>query len=321
MRGKSALLAVILILAIVLSIIGGAFLILSGNYLIDFRLYPKNAASMDLREEDVSIAHYEALHQKLPKCKILWNVPFQNGKLPSDTAEITVDTLSSQDVETLAYFPKLETVHAESCRDYDNLALLRQRYPNLTVSSCVVLDGIEYPADAESVELKTASPENLSMLPLLTNLHTVTVANSEGGQDFSALSAYCRDNDLNFQFHIGGELVDANVQELTVENITDADLSLLDNLSELKTLRMVDPAADPAALASLSEQYPNVNISWEVRIGDNVFQSTDTEVDLSQTVVTDLAEVEAKMEYLPNVEKVIFGLCGKFGEGLDTPDW
>ena len=85
MRGKSALLAVILILAIVLSIIGGAFLILSGNYLIDFRLYPKNAASMDLREEDVSIAHYEALHQKLPKCKILWNVPFQNGKLPSDT--------------------------------------------------------------------------------------------------------------------------------------------------------------------------------------------------------------------------------------------
>ena len=321
MRGKSALLAVILILAIVLSIIGGAFLILSGNYLIDFRLYPKNAASMDLREEDVSIAHYEALHQKLPKCKILWNVPFQNGKLSSDTAEITVDTLSSQDVETLAYFPKLETVHAESCRDYDNLALLRQRYPNLTVSSCVVLDGIEYPADAESVELKTASPENLSMLPLLTNLHTVTVANSEGGQDFSALSAYCRENDLNFQFHIGGELVDANVQELTVENITDADLSLLDNLSELKTLRMVDPAADPAALASLSEQYPNVDISWEVRIGDNVFQSTDTEVDLSQTVVTDLAEVEAKMEYLPNVEKVIFGLCGKFGEGLDNQDW
>ena len=84
---------------------------------------------------------------------------------------------------------------------------------------------------------------------------------------------------------------------------------------------MVDPAADPAALASLSEQYPNVDISWEVRIGDNVFQSTDTEVDLSQTVVTDLAEVEAKMEYLPNVEKVIFGLCGKFGEGLDNPDW
>ena len=321
MRGKSAFLAAVLILAILLSVIGGSYLILRGNYFIDFKLYPKNAASMDLREEDVSIAHYDALHQKLPKCKILWNVPFQNGKLPSDTTEITVDTLSTQDVEALAYFPELEMIHAESCRDYENLARLQEAYPNVSVSSCVVLDGIEYPADTESVELKTASPENLSMLPLLAKLHTVTVTNSEGGQDFSALSQYCRDNDLNFWFHIGGELVDANVQELTVEKITDADLSLLGNLTELKTLHMVDPAADPAALTALTEQYPDVDISWEVRIGDNVFQSTDTEVDLSQTVVTDLAEVEAKLEYLPCVEKAIFGLCGKFGEGLDNPNW
>lgn len=174
MRGKSALLAAVLILAILLAAVGGTFLVLNGNYLVDFKLYPKNASSMDLREEDMSIEHYDALHEKMPGCQILWNVPFQNGKLSSDTTEITVDTLSSQDVEVLAYFPKLERVHAESCRDYDNLALLHQKYPNLTVSSCVVLDGIEYPADTESVELKTASPENLSMLPLLKNLHTVT---------------------------------------------------------------------------------------------------------------------------------------------------
>ena len=321
MRGKSALLAVILILAIILAAVGGSFLILSNNYLVDFKLYPKNATSMDLRDEDMSIEHYEALHQKMPRCKILWNVPFQSGKLPSDTTEITVDTLSEEDVERLAYFPQLETVHAESCRDYESLALLRQKYPNVTVSSCVVLDGVEYPADTESVELKTASPENLSMLPLLTKLHTVTVANSEGSQDFSALSQYCRDNGLNFRFHIGEELVDAGVQELTVEKITDADLSLLGNLTELKALRLVDPAADPAAVAALAETYPDVDISWEVHIGDKAFQSTDTEVDLSQTVVNDLAEVEAKMEYLPHAEKVIFGLCGKFGEGLDNPDW
>lgn len=321
MRGKAALLATVLILAILLAVAGGSFLILNGNYLIDFKLYPKNASGMDLRQEDISIEHYDALHQKMPGCQILWNVPFQNGKLSSDITEITVDTLSSQDVEALAYFPKLETVHAESCRDYDNLALLHQKYPNLTVSSCVVLDGIEYPADTESVELKTASPENLSMLPLLKNLHTVTVADSEGGQDFSALSAYCRDNDLEFRFHIGEELVDTNVQELTVEGITDADFALLDSLTELKTLTLVDPKANPDALISMAEDRPDVAVSWEVRIGDHVFQSTDTEVDLSQTVVTDLAEVEEKLEYLPDVEKVIFGLCGKFGEGLDNPDW
>lgn len=316
MRGKGALLAIILILAILLSIAGGIFWIFNSYYIIDLKLYPKDAPGLDLREEDVSIEHYEALRQKMPKCKILWNVPFQNGKLSSDTTEITVDTLSSQDIGMLAYFPKLETVHAENCRDYDSLMRLREEYPKLTVSCRVTLDGREYPADADTVELKTASPENLSLLPFLTQLHTVVADGGEGSQDFSAVSSYCQENDLNFWLRIAGELVDANVQELDVEKITDADLALLGSMPELKTLRMVDPAADPATLAALSEQYPDVDISWEVRVGEQVFQSTDTVVDLSQVVVDDLAEVEAKLAYLPSVEKVIFGLCGK-----DNPDW
>ena len=147
MRGKSALVAAVLILAIILSAAGGLFFILNNNYLVDFKLYPKDAESMDLREEDVSIRHYEALRQKMPECRILWNVPFQKGKLSSDTTVLTVDTLSAQDVEMRAYFPQLETVHAEGCRDYESLDLLRQTYPKVTVLSCVVLDGTEYSAD------------------------------------------------------------------------------------------------------------------------------------------------------------------------------
>ena len=316
MRGKTALLATLLALAVLLAASGGTALILHDNYLIDFQLYPKNAVSMDLRGQDISIDHYEALRQKLPGCKILWDVPFQGEKLPSDTTVITVDTLTEEDVSALACFPKLETVHAENCRDYDSLLRLRKAYPNVTVSSRVTLDGTEYPADTDTVELRAASPENLELLPFLTELRTVIADGGDAPQDFSELSRYCEEKGLNFRLHIGEELVDANVQELTVEGIADADLSLLGSLPNLKKLHMVDPAADPAALTALSAAYPDMNISWEVHIGDSVFQSTDTEVDLSQTVVTDIAEVEAQMAYLPNAEKVIFGLCGR-----DNPDW
>lgn len=316
MRGKTALLATLLALAVLLAASGGTALILHDNYLIDFQLYPKNAVSMDLRGQDISIDHYEALRQKLPGCKILWDVPFQGEKLPSDTTVITVDTLTEEDVSALACFPKLETVHAENCRDYDSLLRLRKAYPNVTVSSRVTLDGTEYPADTDTVELRAASPENLELLPFLTELRTVIADGGDAPQDFSELSRYCEEKGLNFRLHIGEELVDANVQELTVEGIADADLSLLGSLPNLKKLHMVDPAADPAALTALSAAYPDMDISWEVHIGDSVFQSTDTEVDLSQTVVTDIAEVEKQMAYLPNAEKVIFGLCGR-----DNPDW
>ena len=68
MRGKSALLAVVLILAILLSIAGGLFFILKDNCVVDFKLYPKYAASMDLRGEDISIQHYDALRENMPRC-------------------------------------------------------------------------------------------------------------------------------------------------------------------------------------------------------------------------------------------------------------
>ena len=279
MRGKSALLAIILILAILLAAVGGIFWIFSSNYLIDFHLYPKDTASMDLREEDISIAHYDALRQKLPECDILWNVPFQNGKLPSDTTVITVDTLSGQDVAVIAYFPELETVHAEDCRDYDNLNKLREAYPDLTVLCQVTLDGTTYPADTDTVELRAVSEEDLALLPFLTKLRTVIAVGGEEPQDLSALRRYCLDNGLAFQLKIGAELVDSEAETLTVEKITDADLSLLGNLPNLKTLHMVNPVADPAALTALPETYPGLDISWEVHIGDKVCRNTDTEID------------------------------------------
>ena len=316
MREKSALLAIILILAILLAVGGGIFLLFSGNYLIDFHFYPKNAASMDLRGEDISIEHYDALRKKMPNCEILWNVPIQNGRIPSDTTELPVDTLSEQDVAVIAYFPELEVVHAEDCWDYGSMARLRETYPNVKVLCQVMLDETTYPPDAETVELHSASPENLARLPFLTELRTVTAVGGGESQDISALSQYCRENGLAFRLRIGNELVEQDVQEVTAEDVTGDDLSLLDSLPELKKLHMVNPKATRKALMELPEAYPDIDITWEVSVAGVTFQSTDTEIDLSQVEITDLAEVELEMQYLPNAEKVIFGLCGR-----DNPDW
>ena len=316
MRKSAALLALILVLAILLSVAGGIGWILHNNYLVDFHLYPKNAASMDLRGEDISVRHYEALREKLPRCEILWDVPFQGGKLSSDTTEITVSTLSEEDVTALAYFPDLETLNGENCTDYDCLLKARECYPDVTVSYRVTLDGTAYPDSADTVELRTADAQTLERLPFLTQLRTVTAGGSDQPQDFSELSRYCQEKGLTFRLRMGDNLVDQDVQELTAEAVTDADLALLGNLPALKTLHMVNPEASAETLGGLSDAYPNVDISWETSIGGLTFQNTDTEIDLSQVEITDLSEVEARMEYLPNAEKVIFGLCGR-----DNPDW
>ena len=104
-------------------------------------------------------------------------------------------------------------------------------------------------------------------------------------QDFSALQEYCQAHNLHFLLQIGDELVDSDIQGLTVEGITDEDLSLLDNLPNLKTLHLVDPQATPGNITGLQARYPGVDISWEVRVAGQTFQNTATEVDLSQTIL------------------------------------
>ena len=110
--------------------------------------------------------------------------------------------------------------------------------------------------------------------------------------------------------------METSATDLTVEDVTDAQLHLLGCLPSLKQLHLVNPQAEAETVFALDTTYPNVRTTWEIRIGDASFQSTDTEIDLSQVVVTDLADVERKMEYLPNAQTVIFGLCG-----IDNPSW
>ena len=316
MHGKKWLLALLLVVAILLSAAGGIGWIFYNNYLIDFQLYPKNATYMDLRGEDVSIRHYNALAKQLPDCRILWDVPFQGGTLPSNTTEITVNTLTDEDVADLAYLPELDTVHAEDCTDYDSLMLLKEAYPDVAVSYRVTLDGTGYPESAETIELRHISDQELSLLAYLQKLKTVIVQGDTQPQDFSALSRYCQDKGLQFQIHIGGDLVDQDVEELAIEGITEQDLQLLANLPNLKRLHMVDPEAAPDSVLELKTRYPDLEATWEVHIADQVFSNTATEVDLSKSVITDLSLVEQQMEYLSDAERLIFGLCG-----IDNPKW
>ena len=77
------LIAVLVVIAIllVLAIAGalGYVWYRENHIFVEDAVYPINAMSLDLREQDISVAHYEAVRDALPNCEILWNVPFLNG--------------------------------------------------------------------------------------------------------------------------------------------------------------------------------------------------------------------------------------------------
>ena len=125
---KKTLVTILIVLLLVLALGAAGFIGFNwyrdNHVFVDGDAYEITTRSLDLTGEDISVAYYEELQQKLPDCKIRWLVPFHGGKYANDTKSLEVSALTLEDVEFLVkYFPELETLDASQCDAYDVLAV------------------------------------------------------------------------------------------------------------------------------------------------------------------------------------------------------
>ena len=313
---KKETIALASLIAVLVLVVAGLLFVVLNYHIVDFRLYPKSAEVLDLTQEDISIRHYEELVSRLPDCEIRWNIPFQGSRLPDDTTEVTVIQLTPKDAETLAYLPKLELVKAKACQDYENLLYLQQLMPEVTVEYQVLVSGIYYGPDTEVVTLDSATREEILSLQYLPKLTKVVACAGPEQSDYTPLRNFCLNTGLEFVLSLGGQEIPFETTQLSLEGMTQEEVSLLQYIKNLEALHLVNPTVEPETLVSLRQQYPEASITWEVELAGQMYPDTTTEVDLSQLVVEDLAQVERAMAYFPDAEILTLGLCG-----IDNPDW
>ena len=119
------LVVILVVLALAIAGVLGFLWYRNNHIFVEDAVYPIRSESLDLREEDISVEHYEAVRAQLPNCEIRWNVPFQGARYPDDTQNISVNTLTEEDVVFLkTYLPKLQKVDAMACHDYAVLEYL-----------------------------------------------------------------------------------------------------------------------------------------------------------------------------------------------------
>lgn len=129
----------IILAALLVIALGAAALILSGYTYVGGQFLKKGENTYDLREKSLSLADYEAICNAFPEANIYWRVRFQGNPIPEDTTDLTVTSLTDEDIRVLAYLPELKVLHAEGCTDYDALMQVIQDYPELKVFYTVVL--------------------------------------------------------------------------------------------------------------------------------------------------------------------------------------
>ena len=309
MSRKKILLMVILILAVLLSAVAGVLWNTRNYVIVDLQFYPQNVRQLDLRDQEITIRHYEKLRQRLPECEISWNVPFQDGNLSSDTEEITISALTMEDTANLNYFPNLKRINAQNCRDYDALLALWTQRPDLQVQYTVALGTDHYDVAVERVNLEQITAEEISLLAYLPKLQSVLCSGGDLAT-VSQLKDYCQGRQLDFQICLGEAIVPLDTKEVTVSAITDAQLDLLPLFQNLKKLHIQQPEASAQNLLELQKNNPGLTITWEQEVCGQMFPSTVEEIDLSGTKNIRLEDLEQKMAYFPEAKLVFLGECG-----------
>ena len=315
MKGIKILLMTLLILTVLLSVVLGLFWHMRSYVLVDMQFYPRDIRQLDLRDQKISIRHYEKLRRRIPECEIQWNVPFQGTAVPCDAKAVTVSRLTKQDIRVLEYFHRLEKVNAQQCTDYAVLRELQDRRPDLQVEYFVRIGSENYPSDVKQVSLDPVTPEALSLLTYLSEVREVLCCGG-GRSAVAQLRDYCQENRLEFLILLGKEAVSPDTRRVTAEAVTGEQADLLEFLPELRQLHIRQPKASAERLLELKKSHPELELTWERKIYGQTVSSAAEEIDLSGVKNIKLEELEREMAYFPEVELVFLGECGLDNELL-----
>lgn len=289
----------------------GLFVTLDRYVLVDGTLYPRGQAMLDLQGYDTSFRTYDTLAKKLPGSTILWDVPFQGGSLPSYTEELTISSLSEEDLEVLKYFPQLRILWADDCRDYEVLAQAAKQYPACQVNYLVPIDGVSYPSTTQVVELRECTQEDLQMLAFLPQLREVDGTQCTNYALLMQLQQDRPDLTVDYAITVGGETFDTTTQVLDATGASYAELSsAIEVMPDLTAIHLTDPTATGEELLRLRQDHPELTITWDVHIGENTFSDDAEEVDLSGLKLESIGKAKSLAAYFPNITKLIMTDCG-----------
>lgn len=318
------LVVIALVLALVVAGAVGFLWYRNTHVFVEGKAYSNREDTLDLREEAMSLEHYDQLHALLPDCEILWNVPFQSGAVTSDSAEISVATLSDEDIEVLAaYFPKLKKVDASQCGDYAMLEKLQERLPDVEVNYTVSLGGKSFAPDSVELALEPGDydldtlNENLQYLPQLaavTFLRTeLTLEQIEQLRtDFPGITFHVTVSLLGQEY--GEDTTELDLSAMASEQVTEA-AGKLPMLPALEKIILTDAEGNSQLpkedVKTLQEAVPNVVIDYSFDFFGTKLSTAEEEVHIKNVKIGDEgeSEVRAALDLLPDCKRFVLENC------------
>lgn len=326
MKKKLVTVLIVVILVLVL-LIGGAlgFLWYRNNHVfVEGTAYPMSAQSLDLREEDISFGHFESLRSQLPECEILWSVPFQGGKISSDSQTLTVTTLTEQDVGLLLeYFPELQTLDATACADYPVLELMKAMNPECDVLYEVSLGGKSFAPDTTELVLENGDYDFVTMMTNLLYLPEVQsvqlkvpeLTNEQVGE----LRAAYENILFSCTVEILGREYDNRVTELDLRDLTSESVAeVAEKLAMLPEVTYVELTQEDGTtnltkedVLTLKASLPEASFHYVFDFYGETIDTTAEEVHIKLKNIGDagIDDLRTTLSLMENCERFLVEYC------------
>lgn len=320
----TVLAVIALVLALVVAGALGFLWYRNTHVFVEGKAYSNRVDSLDLRQESISIEHYDQLKALLPDCEILWNVPFQNGTVSSDCVELTIDTISDGDIELMAaYFPNLKKVDASRCGDYAMLEKLQARLPELDVIYTVSLGGKSFAPDSTELSL---APEDFDLDTLAANLPYLPQVN---GVEFLRTDLTLEQVEqlrtnfpgITFAFTVellgqeyGEDITELDLSAMTSEQVVEVSQKL-PMLPALEKITLTDGEGNSQLpkedVKTLQQSVPNAVIDYSFDFFGTVLSTAEEEVHIKNVKIGDEgeSEVRAALDLLPNCKRFVLENC------------
>lgn len=268
---------IILILLVMLLLTGcGAA---GGNTIeIDAIEYAPDATAIEL-PQGTSLEHYEAVKAALPDCDISWQVPFQGGYVAHDTQNLTVTSLTEEDIALLAYFPDLKTVDASGA-DPAMAAKLQKDHPELEVNYSVEICGESYPSDTTGLTLENPEVSGLANLVYLPGLQAVSLIEPQG--DPAELTAMAEKCPISWDKTAFGQVISSEITDLDLseQGLTFNDVEAMEEelrwFPNLELVYFGDVEVDNDTMAAYRErQAENYKVVWNIELNYRINLRSD----------------------------------------------
>ena len=285
---------------------------------------PIDQQSFDLRHLEMTTAEHDALAERAPESDILWNVPIGALRVESDTIELTLPSLSSDEVAALAYLPMLKSVTITSDQDFNAIQQAISAYPLCEFTWETTVSGVAVSSTDQSLDLSgmlVDLNELNTALAKLPNLKTLNLYDScVRIEDIAAIRENYPSLSVKGGINLFGNAMDfdATTADLSGTTLDLASLThALEQLPNLKEVALTGCALTDDEKRELVASFPDLFFLWEVELPIGISVSSDiTELDLRGYKIEDTVALAEQLKLLQKLTFLDMSYCGPSNEQM-----